>query len=304
MLISQAHQPPTDPPGILKDIIVEAEQALTRSRELGLIQLNPWAFLGRLRPAKLQAFLGYLENYNHTVSALNLLQDIFPDKFEPHADLSRFGWWAILAEIANFVAEVEWFEIDWQALNEAWDYWLGDPINDQGRHMAAFLTYVPVRLYGFDTQSILEYKPMHLLQVLLDSTAEVVNADILLEADLYDGLEGWSENDRKRVWSLLHQIEEDSGRYSDPVRWLPELGRWVCRRTGNPILDLKFNPRLNGPWFTWESDLEQLRAAWRRARPLIEQRRRLNDWYQRDQTRLGYLAKFLMEGVNSEQLDW
>lgn len=89
MLISQAHQPPTDPPGILKDIIVEAEQALTRSRELGLIQLNPWAFLGRLRPAKLQAFLGYLENYNHTVSALNLLQDIFPDNHWSRPATSR-----------------------------------------------------------------------------------------------------------------------------------------------------------------------------------------------------------------------
>ena len=65
--------------------------------------------------------------------------------------------------------------------------------------------------------------------------------------------------DRAGVWERLRAIEADPGRYPEPVRWLPELARYACGRTGNPILDCELDPGGQGPWFSWAADLEQVR---------------------------------------------
>ena len=150
---------------------------------------------------------------------------------------------------------------------------------------------------------------MHLLQVLLYEKAEVGTEALFVEAEIYDGLAMWGPRERAQAWAKLHQIEADPGPYPPAVRWLPELGRWVCRRTQNVLLDQAYDPRLGSPYFTWRSnDLAQLKSAWSRAKPVIEQKDKLLKWYQDDPSRLALLAKFLMdEGFDHEQyeqLDW
>jgi hypothetical protein len=190
-------------------------------------------------------------------------------------------------------------------MNLSWISWINSPTKDKGRHMAAFLEYVPVKLYGFSAQSIVENKPMNLLQLFLYDKAEAYHKDLPQEAEFPGDPENWGEKDREKAWTMLHRIEDDPGMYPMPVRCLPELGRWVCKRTRNIILDYHFDPRLNGPRFRWDSpDLEQLKLAWRRAKPIVQQQKKLTEWYERDPSRLVLLTRFLIGADSYEQLDW
>jgi hypothetical protein len=99
----------------------------------------------------------------------------------------------------------------------------------------------------------------------------------------------------------LLAIETDPGCYPEPVRWLPELVRWACGKTGNFILDRPASP----PYLHlgWDQLLE-VKTAWLRARPLLAQRDRLMRWYEQDPARLTLLADVLMDGKNHDYLDW
>lgn len=269
-------------------------------------QLRPWSLLLRLRPVKIETLAIQLHTYERAIAGLRLIEKFFPEALKEYGNLSDTGWWEILAHLANLIEESGWFEIDWNVLNEAWACWIEAP-EENGDHLATFLHFIPARHYGFDQQTILNYPPMELLYVLLDGSAGVASADLLVAIELYDGIDDdWTEADRQAAWARLHAIESDPGLYPEPVRWLPELARWTCRRTGNLLLDRPFNPAEDGPWLVWEaeSDLEQVRSAWRRARPVIDQFRRLMAWYEADHSRLTLLANFLMEGNDYEQLDW
>jgi hypothetical protein len=184
---------------------------------------------------------------------------------------------------------------------------MNDPEEEQGDHLAVFLHYLPVTLYGFtDGETLFEFPPMELLHALLaNCEIHAVSSQLLIESEIYDNLEQWDEQNRTSAWQRLEQIEADPGRYPEPVRWLPELARWACHRTGNFMLDQQFDPYHNGPWLTWrENDLLQVQTAWRRAKPVIEVFHRLMQWYEADSANLLKLADFLMQGGNCEQLDW
>ncbi|MCQ3972392.1 MAG: hypothetical protein DPW09_02975 [Anaerolineae bacterium] len=268
-------------------------------------QLRPWAALPRLRPVKVETLTTQLGNYERTITGLRLVEQHFPEALADYGDLAQTGWWELLAHLNNLVEEAGWWEVNWTALNEAWAWWMEES-KENGDRLAIFLTYIPVRHYGLNQDTVLKFPPMELLYVLLDGSAGVASSDLLIAIELYDGIDQWDQADRDAAWARLHAIEADPGLYPEAVRWLPELARWACHRTGNPLLDRDFDPYHDGPWFRWaaEAEVEQTRSAWRRARPVIEQFRRLMEWYEADTSRLTVLANFLMEGMNHEQLDW
>ena len=278
-------------------------------------QLRPWAALPRLRPVKVEMLTHQLNNYERTITGLRLVEQHFPAALADYGDpsglspsgrsLAQTGWWEVLAHLNNLVEEAGWWEVNWPALNEAWAWWMEEP-NEKGEQLALFLTYIPARHYDLNQETILNFPPMELLYVLLDGSAGVASSDLLIAIELYDGIDQWSLAERDAAWARLHAIEADPGLYPEAVRWLPELARWACRRTGNHLLDRDFSPHHDGLWLKWasESDVQQTRSAWRRARPVIEQFRRLMEWYEADTSRLTLLANFLMEGIDYEQLNW
>jgi len=268
--------------------------------------LRPWALLERLRPVKLEALTHQLRGYERLNLALRLIQQHFPAALADYADLSSTGWWEVLAHLANLVEEQSWFEVNWPVLNEAWAYWMQDPDEEQGDHLAVFLHYIPVTLYGFtDDETLFEFPPMELLHTLLaDCDIGAVSSQLLIDAEIYDNLDSWRQQDREAIWQLLHGIEADPGRYPEPVRWLPELARWACHRTGNVMLDRHVDPYQAGPWFSWHHDLDEIRHAWRRAQPVIQVFQRLMNWYEHDSSNLAKLANFMMNGGNTDELDW
>lgn len=270
-----------------------------------LAQLRPWALLERLRPVTLTSLAGQVANYQRTVTGLRLVQKYFPAALADYGDLAGTGWYEVLAHLNNLVEEAGWWQVDWAALNEAWAWWMEEP-EENGERLAGYLTCIPARHYGLSPETLLSFPPLELLYVLLDGSAGAVSSDLLIALELYDNLDDWSESDRTAAWDRLHRIEADPGRYPGPVRWLPELARWVCRRTGNHLLDRELDPYQDGAWLSWEAEaeVEQTRSAWRRAGPVIEQFRRLMHWYEADPSRLTILANFIMEGINNDQLDW
>jgi hypothetical protein len=257
--------------------------------------------LRRLRPVQLAAVVRQGQQYRRTVLGLKLLHQYFPAELDSYQDLASVGWWEILAVLANLVGESGWFEVDWDSLNLAWAGWM-EAADDEGDYLALFLEYLPVRLYGFTPEELAEFPVMELFRVLLDERVVEASPNLLIATELYDGLSDWQEADRAAVWERLRAIEADPGRYPEPVRWLPELARWACQRTNNFILDRTFDLE-RGPWLSWQ-DPEQVRTAWRRARPVIEQFRRLTQWVETDQSRLTLLAYALMEGNHYDELEW
>ncbi|MCP4992928.1 MAG: hypothetical protein GY934_03945, partial [Gammaproteobacteria bacterium] len=246
----------------------------------------PWGPLRRHRPVHPQALRKFLLGYERLGKALRRHQHFFPeqpvtDKFShmkhvsthtyhtpPGAEAhNSLGWWQVLGSLVNLVDEYEWLEINWEVLNEAWATWQGAEDSEamHGSHLAVYLDYIPVKMYGFDCNGpIFEFPPIELFHALFSTkcTVQSVSADLLINIEVYDDFDDvWTPEDQAQAWELLDEIESDPGQYPEPVRWLPELVRWACHQTGNPLLDQTFQPYQNGPWYPWD-DLDEVRYAW------------------------------------------
>jgi hypothetical protein len=247
------------------------------------------------------------------VAALELLRQHFPHAVEDTALVVKvnpasetgIGWWEVLARVVNLAAKANWFVINWDALNEAWAWWVEK--GDGGDKLAVFLEYIPVKLFGFAGEALFECPPMELLHALLAPAGEVnaISAHLLERAGMdEDELdEIWLDDDRQRAWALLQTIESQPDQYPQPVRWLPELARWACRQTGNILLDHRFDPYGAGPWFRWD-ELPRVQSAWQRALPVVNVLERIWTWIDTDPDNLPALARFLMRGDSTDRLDW
>jgi hypothetical protein len=125
----------------------EGHQATDEVKKLA--QLKPWAPLQRLWPVRLTAISTQLRNCQRAIMGLRLIGQYFPEALDQYSDLSRTHWWDILVDLANQTEEAGWFQIDWEILHEAWAAWL-EQADGNGDHLATFLRYIPVRLYGFN----------------------------------------------------------------------------------------------------------------------------------------------------------
>jgi len=273
---------------------------------------RPEALLKRLRPVTAGAATQMLRDATRLYHTLTLLRTHFPAELAESANeaLQPTAWHRPLGLLCSLVEQNHWFPVNWNALNEAWALWMHtEDHDDYGDHLAAYIYYIPVEMYGFtDHEKIFEFPPMELLRALLDQNVEAVRSDILVQAELYDALDVWGDRERQSAWARLEEIESDPNRYapSDAVRFLPELARWACARTNNPLLDHHFDPYERGPWFTWAEDLPRVRRWWQRAAPVVEMLHRLMAWYEQDPANLAKLTRFFMEGDTNDltEFDW
>lgn len=271
--------------------------------------LKPGAGLARLRPLTVEWVSRRLQGSARLSTALQRLEQCFPGVAAQYADLKEVAWYEILAQLANLIEAENWFEINWPLLNEAWAAWLADD-SENGDHLATFLDYVPVVLYGFDHRGeLFDYPPLELLHALLaECELAVISPAMLIYSDLYEAIDSWSHNDRQAAWSRLGRIEADPGRYPEPVRALPQLARWVCHRSGNLILDTAFDAYdpLCFSWIPWDDQAQvtALRTAWPMAQRLIPKLNEIMEWYQDDPSTLVALADFLTEDTDDDALQF
>ena len=295
------------------DLAREGHQATGELKKLA--QLRPWAPLHRLWPVRLAAVNTQLQNCKRAVMGLHLVERYFPESLNQYADLTRTHWWDILVDLTNLAENADWFKIDWDMLNEAWAAWL-EQSDENGDHLATFLNYIPVRLYGFNHEPatiqlfhgepglyIEFFPPMELLYVLLDPTAAEISSGLLVVAEMFEVLDSWDELDREAAWERLHAIEANPEAYPEWARWLPALAKWACGRTENPILKWSFTTYYQdkGPRLAWDTDVAKARSAWQEAQPVIKQLDWLMAWCQESEENLVSLAEFLVTGKNVER---
>ncbi len=268
--------------------------------------------LKRLQPAKAASTGRFLRDYQRTCQGLNLIKKHFPSELvEYYTGSSNIFWCDVLNHFLNLVQRAGWFDIDFETMQFAYSYWMDSGEDTKSELVAIFLEHVPITLMGFEDQdSVLEYPPMELLQALL-SCFHVHRIDMLSENVLEDAClywledEPWTLEDQTRAWSLLHAIEADSDRYPEPVQHLPNLARWACcHPMQNVILDRHFELFEDGPFFRWDEHLEELKLAWRQAKPTVDALARLMRWYGVDNANLRKLASFIMKGTDCNVLDW
>lgn len=317
------------PPGT--DRVLATMENRPGSDTAQLIKLE--RLLRRLRPARAVTIAVRLQSYQRLMLALRLLRRLFPRTFESeHRYLASFvvlhqppcgqeddmkamgqgllgvSWWEVLTRILFEVQAEEWFDVNWPVLNDAFARWIAEPDRNNGDHLAVYLHHLPIKLYGLaeKAETLFEYPPLELLHALLaDCDIRHVSAKTLEDAELYDNLEDWTEADRESAWVLLDAIDSDPGLWPEAVRELPGLARWACHKSGNIILDRRFDPTdRNTVWLQWAEHLESVKLAVRRARPVLRSFQRLLAWYQADPTRLSKLADFLIQGDNCNDLNW
>jgi len=246
-----------------------------------------------------------LHEYDRYNIGHRLVESLFPGRMQNWIGTT---WWAVLHYLACLVEEYEWFQVNWDVLNDAYMLWMetyGE--EDADEQLAVFLHYIPVKLFGFSAEDFSyasENRVYELFWVLLKPNVTQTSSEVLIEAELYDILDEWTDQDRAALWQRLDDSAADPGRYPEPVQALLPVARWVCGRTGNFMLDKCFLPYQDGPWFTWAEDLQRVRDAWQRARPVLDYGHRLEQWYQDDSSNLTKLAQFLMEGTHYDELDW
>jgi hypothetical protein len=261
-------------------------------------QLKPRAQAERARPLKLAAVALTLGQRRYRpLLALRLLGEHFPGALAElkDRDVSGPGWWGVLGYCIGLAGKAGWFDVDWKLVEDAWFWWGLKPDRDRGSLLATFLHHLPLRLHGFHKR-IFGYPPMRLLQALLTGPPIEVTTPRERAIELADLFENWTEADRQAAWGRLVLA-----RLPEPLRRLPELARWACHRTGNPILDRTFDPESSESWFTWAGDLPAVRRYFRQARPLIEELERLMAWYERDPNRhLAMIADILTEDYSQE----
>ncbi len=281
----------------------------------------PW-FLSRLkrsRPLALSTVIETLRYYERLVAAIQLLEGFFPGETSPFTQMSRVrthfsldaaayqqaeivGWWQVLAHFFNRVEQADWFQLNWQVINEASACWAAPEYQDSGEMLASYLTYIPLKMYGFTRRETLaDTPPIELMHALLADNSDIVSARLLTEAELYDAFDEWDAVDRAAAWRFLKRIESDPLLWPEPARKLPELARWACHQTENPLLDQHFDPYNLGPWHTWHTEAHQLTSCWVRARPVIDAFQCLMTWYEHDPGRLASLAHFIITGAELER---
>lgn len=289
--------------------------------------LTPFSLtvLQQIRLAKLGGVVEELKYYERLIEALQLLEEFFPEALQHYAHMqqvrNRFsldevdyeqaeenvGWWQVLAHFFNLIEERGLFEINWDVANQACGYWIAPEYPDRGALFATYLNYIPLKLHGMSHEAgLIQCPPMEMLHALLsDCEVNVVSAELLAEAGLYDALDDWQAQDREAAWRFLHRIEANPGLWPAPIRQIPELARYSCHKTGNIFLDKSFNPysdtaRQSGPWYTWTNHLSQVAESWKRARPVLRWFHRLMQWYEYEPGRLSALAQFIMAGARVE----
>jgi hypothetical protein len=268
--------------------------------------LKPQALLQRLRPLRLAVLARVLHEYERYSLSRRLVESLFPGRMQNWASTR---WWEVLHYLVCLVEEFEWFEIAWDVLNDAYRLWM-ETYDEEGadEYLAAYLHYIPVQLFGFNAEDSFSYPPENwvyeLFWVLLKPKVTPTCPDVLIEAELYDMIEAWTDRDRAMVWQRLEAIAADPGQYPEPLRALPVVARWVCGCTGNILLDQCFQPYQDRPRFSWDEDLERVRQAYQCARPVLDYGHRLEQWYQNDSSNLSKLAHFLIEGTNYDEFDW
>lgn len=243
--------------------------------------LRPTRILQRLRPVRLEVVARKLGDFGLRARVLGLTQRHFADKMGPEWTALDF-WFENYCEFLRYVEHAGWFEINWDMLQMYEANWLENGEDDCMGHdiLVDYVDGIPVKCYGWgavypetewDEESELHgYPALELLRALTFGPEEgrfrSETVDEILER--VSERSSLNETDNEQI---RRNLERACQRMKPPWKWLGEMADFAADRSGNVILDTTVD--LHEPWpcqWTWEKDLDTLRAAWKEAKPVVE----------------------------------
>lgn len=261
--------------------------------------LRPALLLRRLRPLHLERMAHYLGDFGRRAQVLNLIQTHFPDTWQGEWS-AHFFWFEVYCDFLRAVEAAGWFEPDWDTLQMWEQHWMeyGDDENMGFDTLVEYLQGIPVLCFGWDVIQpefelgdpgpIQDYPALELLRFLILGTETgrepSERIERLLESLDFYRLDNYDCN------AAHDRLVRAAERQKPPWGWLGEMADFACDRSGNIILDTTLDP--HEPWpcqWTWDRDLEAIKAAWGRARPTVEHFREFVERV-RDEEDLEYIA--------------
>lgn len=236
--------------------------------------LKPGRILDRLRPVKLETVAKNLWPTGYQYQALKLIETHFPDLL-PSLDSRLDHWTDTFRELLTQIEAADWFEVDWDWLNDLWQMWMQSGEEGHQHDFAAYLTGLPVRCYGFTEYDRERYPALAVLSRLYDEDNTCsIDPDILIDLEIYDALAETTNEERR-----IQAINTDYSVYAEPLCWLADFVQVAAGKTGNLLLDTTLDPVDWWPdQFTWAQDLERVRDAWPEAKPVARRLARFKEW--------------------------
>ncbi len=121
-------------------------------------RLKPRAILSRLRPLKTETIYSHLRGYQLLIRACNL------------TDSARLlsaqddDWKQDVLDLCRLAQRLDWFDVDWATMNDVWRLAMETGEDEDLQLLSHFLFYMPVTLFGWTPEEILEYAPVALLR--------------------------------------------------------------------------------------------------------------------------------------------
>lgn len=246
------------------------------------------------------------------------------------SDWREHDWLGGLRVLCSLVDEAGWWELPWETLDYFWEVANNAPGEDEVDYpydlpdglaeMADYLDGLPVRFYGWDgsdssfVEDIGRYPPMRLLSILCagpESMEYPRNEYEAYKRSYQVVLPSSRRRAGKEPGDIQRDIYQALTAYEtlpqpEPLCWLPELARYTCGLTGNPLLDETIDLWDYYPTrFTWDKDVELVRELYAGARVVREHMAALCVWAQDgddeagacDEARLNLIFDVVMEVV-------
>jgi hypothetical protein len=241
----------------------------------------------------------------YRLKALKLVYRFFPE--EMNIVLTESDWLEVMTHFFRLIRIQNWFEID----EEAFDDVVHQAFNRQHEPivhhfdlppreiewLAAPLTYIPVRCYGFNEvgwrHNLQAHPPFELLRLLLKPSPRQPSLRLRALLKIEPAAFLWPESRRITVIHRLQAIPATD--LPGPLQALPEAIPYACGCTHNFLLDHApaFNDWKPG-WFRWDNalDLNFLQQQWQQAQPVLQRVRHFEQLFQ-GPAELNYLFSFL-----------
>lgn len=238
--------------------------------------------LSSLRPRRIAPFFMEILDLSRLSLSVNLYNR-FGD-----GDVKRFSlnWDDNLREFLCMIEKCDLIPINWIILDDFYDIWQqesdyeycdgGEVIESTGKnYMAAYLTGIPLKTYGWSDEALLNESQDH-WRVILASFIGIAALDecTISKLDLHEYLDYPPDEIKARLQN------DDFSKYDHPLDLLPDICYLIAGETGNEIIDTYIDFGDLDPWrWRWDRDLERLNREWIEAKPLVEKYDKFDKWF-------------------------
>lgn len=258
--------------------------------------------ISRFQPIKLSMVAHAISTEWRRIAVLRLCHTYFPEAVRDIIPI--IGWIDALRYFLAHIDQAGWFEPDWRSLNQLIQFAYEDyPESEEEEQdpdwepdafgpLADAFSNIPVEAFGlYDALSgpvdMASWPPLLLLNCLCypdgfnleknfpdlakrSEAKELRTIKVGLPSEI-----GQLKQIRKNIQETNYRRTQalDLTRLEYPINLLPEITRYACGKTGNPLMDNSSNfenwSGFGEDWYSWDTDLDQLKGDWQMAQAML-----------------------------------